>query len=96
MINFAEKAFKYYDPMSSSYSLTVRVLAQKIALHLPAITGRYRVDPYVTDFGVQLDSYNCGIYVLLAFETFSSEDSIGEQRKKTLKYQRYRYLQICL
>ncbi|ETM55849.1 hypothetical protein L914_00996 [Phytophthora nicotianae] len=61
-----------YDPMGSSYIIRVRALAEKLATCLPDYTPRkYRVQPYQSDLGVQVDSYNCGVYVLVAFELFA-------------------------
>ncbi|KAF1785472.1 hypothetical protein GQ600_2957 [Phytophthora cactorum] len=46
--------------------------------------------------GVQLDSYNCGLFVLLAFEHVTGVPSVGQMDKKLLMYLRYRYLSLCL
>ncbi|KAF1773600.1 hypothetical protein GQ600_7342 [Phytophthora cactorum] len=46
--------------------------------------------------GVQLDSYNCGLFVLLAFEHVTGVPSVGRMDKKLLMYLRYRYLSLCL
>ncbi|ETM30757.1 hypothetical protein L914_21570 [Phytophthora nicotianae] len=51
-----------YDPMGSSYILRVRAIAEKLATCLPDYSPRkYRVHPYQSDLGVQVDSYNCGV-----------------------------------
>ncbi|KAF1783325.1 hypothetical protein GQ600_10778 [Phytophthora cactorum] len=54
-----------YDSMRLSNALTLRSLAHQLVPHLPQTEDRYRVDAYVSD-GAQLDSYNCGGYVLPA------------------------------
>ncbi|OWZ16790.1 Glycoside hydrolase [Phytophthora megakarya] len=43
-----------------------------------------------------LDSYNGGVYVLLAFEMFCGSEPLGNLSKTTLQYLRYRYLCMCL
>ncbi|KAF1784425.1 Ulp1 protease family, C-terminal catalytic domain [Phytophthora cactorum] len=51
---------------------------------------------YDSDLGVQLDNYNCGVFVLLAFEHFTGAPSVGRMDKKLIMYLRYRYLSLCL
>ncbi|KAI9980283.1 hypothetical protein PInf_026464 [Phytophthora infestans] len=51
-----------------------------------------RVRAFESGLGVQTDSYNCGIYVLLAFEMFCGAEPLGYLDKKTLQCLRYRYL----
>ncbi|KAF1783777.1 hypothetical protein GQ600_12557 [Phytophthora cactorum] len=45
---------------------------------------------------VQTDSYNCGVYVLLAFKVFCGAEPLGHLDKKTLQCLRYRYLRMCM
>ncbi|ETP53737.1 hypothetical protein F442_01382 [Phytophthora nicotianae P10297] len=55
-----------------------------------------RVGTYESGLGVQVDSYNCGVYVLLAFEIFCGAEPLGHVDKKTLQCLRYRYLRMCM
>ena len=74
----------------------MRSLAEKLTSMVPdASPRRYRVRVYTDDLGVQVDSYNCGIYMLLAFEIFTGADKMKLLSKKELQYLRYRYLRMC-
>ncbi|GMF59713.1 unnamed protein product [Phytophthora fragariaefolia] len=96
MVNLQTHEIRHYDPMMSSYGVSIRAVAQRLLQFMPRSEGRYKVDPYVTDMGVQVDSYNCGIYVLLAFEMFCGEKDVGLLRPTILQYMRYRYMRMCL
>ncbi|ETI34850.1 hypothetical protein F443_18727 [Phytophthora nicotianae P1569] len=99
MIDMTTRSIKYYDPMQSSYSKDVRALAERLAgLRPTTATERARVQPYPTDMGVQVGSYNCGIYMLLAFEMFANPDApkLPPLSRKMLAYLRYRYLVLCI
>ncbi|KAG1698684.1 hypothetical protein DVH05_014641 [Phytophthora capsici] len=85
-----------YDPMASTYMNGVRALTEKIVTQLPTFAPRkYRVSPYRGNLGVQVDSFNCGMYVLLAFEVFAGADELSYLNRKELQYLRYRYLCMC-
>ncbi|KAL3656799.1 hypothetical protein V7S43_018256 [Phytophthora oleae] len=99
MIDMEAGKINYYDPMQSSYTKDVRALAERIASLLPMPnTERIRVIPYSTDMGIQMDTYNCGVYVLLAFEMFADPEASELQQitRKALAYLRYRYLVLCV
>ncbi|KAI9980449.1 hypothetical protein PInf_026309 [Phytophthora infestans] len=82
-----------YDSSSSSYLIGVRAVAQKMIILLPTnVKKPARVRAFESGLGVQTDSYNCGIYVLLAFEMFCGAEPLGYLDKKTLQCLRYRYL----
>ncbi|ETO58998.1 hypothetical protein F444_22624 [Phytophthora nicotianae P1976] len=84
-------------PKYKSYQYSVRVVAEKLTPMLAASTGeRFRVQTYESDMGVQLDNYNCGLFILLAFEHFTGAPSLGRMDKKLMMYLRYRYLCMCL
>ncbi|ETO77469.1 hypothetical protein F444_07341 [Phytophthora nicotianae P1976] len=53
---------------------------------------RPRMQTFEPGLEVQVDSYNCGIYVLLAFEMFCGAEPLGHLDKKTLQCLHYRYL----
>ncbi|OWY99178.1 hypothetical protein PHMEG_00029871 [Phytophthora megakarya] len=94
MIELGEKKRIYfYDPMESSYKTGVRSAAQVAKQLVPEqqLDG-CRAQSYGSHLGVQTDSYNCGIYVLIAFELFAGAASPGLVDKRTLQYMRYRYL----
>ncbi|KAG3110498.1 hypothetical protein PI124_g19673 [Phytophthora idaei] len=55
-----------------------------------------RVQTYESGLGVQVDSYNCGVYVLLTFKVFCGAEPLGHLDKKTLQCLRYRYLRMCM
>ncbi|POM62998.1 hypothetical protein PHPALM_27779 [Phytophthora palmivora] len=57
---------------------------------------RKRQESRALECDVQSDSYNCGVYVLLAFEIFCGSESLGHLDKKTLQCMRYRYLRMCM
>lgn len=96
MIDMNTASISYYDPMSSSYASSARILAEKLKGILSKTSCRhFRTSAYVTDMGVQVDSYSCGMFVLLAFEAFSGA-SLGYLSKQLLAYLRYRYLLLCV
>ncbi|EGZ30736.1 hypothetical protein PHYSODRAFT_324050 [Phytophthora sojae] len=96
MMNLAKGKVCIYDS-SSSYLLGVRAVAQTlIPLLLSTVEMSLRVQTYKSGLGVQTDSYNCGIYVLNAFEIFCGAEPLGHLDKKTLQCLRYRYLRMCL
>ncbi|EEY69673.1 uncharacterized protein PITG_19292 [Phytophthora infestans T30-4] len=72
-----------YEPMNSSYGVKVRPLAHELVTMLPDFAPRkYRVRMYESDLGVQVDSYNCGMYMLLAFEIFAGSTTM----RRTFQY----------
>ncbi|ETP04967.1 hypothetical protein F441_18341 [Phytophthora nicotianae CJ01A1] len=82
-----------YDSSSSSYLDGVRAVAQNMMIFLPTnVKKPARGRTFESSLGVQTDSYNCGIYVLLAFEIFYGAETLGYLDKKTLQCLRYRYL----
>ncbi|KAE9047384.1 hypothetical protein PR003_g2886 [Phytophthora rubi] len=71
MIDLGNALLYYYDPMASIYAMKLRVLASKLKDVIQvADDRRIRVQPLTTNMGIQVDSYNCGVYNLLAFEMF--------------------------
>ncbi|ETM50973.1 hypothetical protein L914_05089 [Phytophthora nicotianae] len=83
MINLEKGSVAIYDSSSSSYLTSVRSVAQTLIMLLPELARpRPRVQTYESGLGVQLDSYNCGVYVLLAFEMFCGGDPLGHLHKK--------------
>ncbi|KAE9169284.1 hypothetical protein PF004_g28229 [Phytophthora fragariae] len=97
VINLAKGKVSIYDSSSSSYLLGVRAVAQTLIPLLPStVEMSLRVQTYESGLGVQTDSYNCGIYVLIAFEIFCGAEPLGHLDKKTLQCLRYRYLRMCL
>ncbi|KAG3119022.1 hypothetical protein PI125_g2394 [Phytophthora idaei] len=61
MIDVELKDVYIYDPMASSYIVSIRAIAEKLVTQLPDYALRkYRVHHYQGDLGVQVDSYNCG------------------------------------
>ncbi|ETP34000.1 hypothetical protein F442_17592, partial [Phytophthora nicotianae P10297] len=78
------------DPMNSSYRVEVRRLAKELMIMLPDFAPRkYRIRPYRSEFGAQVDSYNCGMYMLLGFEVFAGAESLRLLSRKELQYLRY-------
>ncbi|KAE9341402.1 hypothetical protein PF008_g10642 [Phytophthora fragariae] len=97
MMDLMTKDVCIYDPMNSSYGVNLHPIADKLAMMVPnAAPRRYRVRAYHSDLGVQVDSYNCGVYMLLAFELFAGAENISQLSRKELQYLRYRYLCMCL
>lgn len=97
MMDLSLKEVFIYDPMSSSYGVKVRPLAEKMVALLPDFaTRKYRIRPYTSELGVQVDSYNCGMYMLLAFEIFAGAENLYLLSRKELQYLRYRYLCMCI
>ncbi|ETP16413.1 hypothetical protein F441_08972 [Phytophthora nicotianae CJ01A1] len=97
MIDLTCKDVLIYDPMNSSYGSKVRPLADKLVTMLPDFAPRkYRVRLYFSELGVQVDSYNCGMYMLLAFEVFAGANTLSLLSRKELQYLRYRYLCMCI
>ncbi|KAI9984438.1 hypothetical protein PInf_005786 [Phytophthora infestans] len=86
-----------YDSMASSYMIGVRAVAQKMIMMLPdGVRPSARLVTHDPGLGVQCDSYNCGVYVLLVFEMFCGSEPLGDLDKKTLQCMRYRYLRMCI
>ncbi|GMF47033.1 unnamed protein product [Phytophthora fragariaefolia] len=76
-----------YDPMKSSYTVRVPALAESLIVQLPDYAPRkYRVHHYQTDLGIQVDSFNCGVYVLLAFEVFAGAQGLCMLGREELQY----------
>ncbi|ETN01794.1 hypothetical protein PPTG_16885 [Phytophthora nicotianae INRA-310] len=97
MIDLTCKDVLIYDPTNSSYGSKVRPLADKLVTMLPDFAPRkYRVRLYLSELGVQVDSYNCGMYMLLAFEVFAGANTLSLLSRKELQYLRYRYLCMCI
>eukprot|EP00644_Phytophthora_capsici_P019280 jgi/Phyca11/132895/e_gw1.255.4.1 len=94
MIKLATAEILLYDPMSSSYMANVRDVAQVLIPLLPG-SSRYRIRNYESELGMQHDSYNCGLFVLLSFEMFCGANTPGKRSKRLLQYLRYRYLCMC-
>ncbi|ETM30618.1 hypothetical protein L914_21708 [Phytophthora nicotianae] len=60
--------------------------------HVPDFAPRtYRVQRVESDLGVQVDSYNCDVYVLLAFEAYAGAQDLTLINRKELQYLCYRY-----
>ncbi|GMG18186.1 unnamed protein product [Phytophthora fragariaefolia] len=82
-----------YDSMASSYISSVLAVTQQLVIMLPEdVRPNTRLLTHDPGLGVQTDSYNCGVYVLLAFEIFCGSEPLGHIDKKTLQCMRYRYL----
>ncbi|GMF26389.1 unnamed protein product [Phytophthora fragariaefolia] len=97
MIDLGAKHIYFYDPIKSKYKLRVRAVAHRIAVRISGwCQHQYWVQGYTPDLGIQTDSYNCGIYVVVACEISVGTASPGYVDKRTLQYLRYRYLNICL
>eukprot|EP00644_Phytophthora_capsici_P003503 jgi/Phyca11/116822/e_gw1.31.388.1 len=92
MIDLSTESIYTYDPMSSSYAASVRAVAHKLVGVLPIPKDRYHHQSYASSIGIQTDNYNCGIYVLLAFEAFTGASDVGYVNKQRLQLLRYRYL----
>eukprot|EP00644_Phytophthora_capsici_P008128 jgi/Phyca11/125911/e_gw1.60.94.1 len=97
MVRPATSELFYYDPMSSSFGEQAKKFSERIQ-PLLKFSGptRARVRPFVSSLGVQVDSYNCGLFVMVAFERFCGAESPGIQSKRLLQYLRYRYLDMCM
>ncbi|OWZ12660.1 hypothetical protein PHMEG_00014139 [Phytophthora megakarya] len=97
MMDLQLKDVCIYDPMNSTYGVHVRPLADKLANMVPDAAPRtYRIRKYDGDLGVQLDTYNCGIYMLVAFEQFAGAENLGLLNRKVIEFLRYRYLCMCI
>ncbi|GMF40777.1 unnamed protein product [Phytophthora fragariaefolia] len=96
MLDLDMKNVCTYDPMKSSYTVRVRALAESLIVQLPDYAPRkYRIHHYQTDLGIQVGSFNCGVYVLLAFEEFAGAQGLCMLGRKELQYLRYRYICMC-
>ncbi|GMF18831.1 unnamed protein product [Phytophthora fragariaefolia] len=85
MIDLGAKHIYFYDPMKSKYKLGVRAVAHHIAVRISGWRQhQYRFLGYTPDLGIQTDSYNCGIYVVVACEIFAGTASPGYVDKRTL------------
>lgn len=97
IVNSATDEILLYDPMHSSYMASIRAVAGSLVSLLPgAGVKRYRTRLYESSLGIQTDSYNCGVYVLLVFEMLCGANAVGAVDKKMLQCLRYRYLCMCL
>ncbi|KAG6616185.1 uncharacterized protein IUM83_03827 [Phytophthora cinnamomi] len=78
-------------------TLPLSVLWHQMNTMLPdGVRPSARLVTHDPGLGVQSDSYNCGVYVLLAFEMFCGSEPLGHLDKKTLQCMRYRYLRMCM
>ncbi|KAL4105412.1 hypothetical protein PRIC1_003477 [Phytophthora ramorum] len=97
LMNLEKGRVYVYDSMSSSDAVSIRAVAQQIIALLPGdVRPSARLQIHDPGLGVQSDSYNCGMYVLLSFEMFCGSEPIGHLDKKTLQCMRYRYLRMCM
>ncbi|KAJ8538933.1 hypothetical protein ON010_g12941 [Phytophthora cinnamomi] len=81
MIDIANAQVRVYDPMYSTYSDSVKELAKTIVSSLPPPTkSRCHITPYVAELGHQVDSFNCGIFVLIACELFCGAKFLRRRR----------------
>jgi hypothetical protein len=86
-----------YDSSSSSYITGLRALAQTMTDLLPERAQKgFRSRIYDSGLGIQTDNYNCGIYVLLAFEIFCGAEPLRLVDRRLLQCMRYRYLRMCM
>lgn len=94
MVSLDRREVTFYDPMYSSFSDDVRDVAKSIIPLLPEpVQSRYRVRRYESDLGAQTDSYNCGVFVMTAFELFCGANLPFEGATSgDMQYLRYRYL----
>ncbi|KAE9352279.1 hypothetical protein PR003_g4456 [Phytophthora rubi] len=96
MMNLNQGKVFIYDSSASSYLVSLRAVAQKLITLLPNdVRPSTRLQIYESGLGIQADNYNCGVYVLLAFEKFCGAKPLGHVDKKTLQCLRYRYLRMC-
>ncbi|KAG1702270.1 hypothetical protein DVH05_010060 [Phytophthora capsici] len=97
MMDLSQIEVFIYDPMNSTYGVNIRPLIEKLVAMVPDFVPRkYRTRAYQSDLGVQVDNYNCGIYMLVAFEIFCGAESLSLLSKKEIQYLRYRYLCMCI
>lgn len=97
MFDVSARILYTYDPMESSYRIGLRTAVINLSLMVPGRDKhRIRIQTYEPQLGIQTDSYNCGIYVLLAFEVFAGADTPGCLDKKSIQYLRYRYMTMCV
>ncbi|GMF18951.1 unnamed protein product [Phytophthora fragariaefolia] len=52
MVNLQTHEIRHYDPMMSSYGVSIRAVTQRLLQFMPRSERRYKVDPYVTDMGI--------------------------------------------
>ncbi|KAE9137962.1 hypothetical protein PF005_g12213 [Phytophthora fragariae] len=96
MINLDQGKVFIYDSSASSYLVSLRAVAQKLITLLPNdVRPSTRLQVYESGLGIQVDNYNCGVYVLLAFEIFCGAEPLSHVDKKTLQCLRYRYFRMC-
>ncbi|ETN07553.1 hypothetical protein PPTG_13415 [Phytophthora nicotianae INRA-310] len=97
LLDFQDGKSYIYDSMASSYLNTVRAAAQKLIMMIP---GKHRPSRRMTIYdpglGVPSDSYNCGVYVLLAFELLCGAGPLGHVNKNILQLLRYRYMRMLI
>ncbi|KAG6612332.1 uncharacterized protein IUM83_10629 [Phytophthora cinnamomi] len=97
LMNLEKGRVYVYDSMASSYATTIRAVAQQMITMLPdGVRPSARLVTHDPGLGVHSDSYNCGVYVLLAFEMFCGSEPLGHLDKKTLQCMHYRYLRMCM
>ncbi|ETL82962.1 hypothetical protein L917_16993 [Phytophthora nicotianae] len=86
MLDLTAKEVFVHDPMNLSYGVKARLLAEKLVVMLPNFAPRqYWIRPYRSDFGVQVDNYNCGMYMLSGFEAFAGTESLRLLSRKELQ-----------
>ncbi|POM67919.1 Hypothetical protein PHPALM_15984, partial [Phytophthora palmivora] len=97
LMNLEKGRVYVYDSMASSYATSIRAVTQQMIPMIPeSARPSARLVTHDPGLGIQSDSYNCGVYVLLAFEIFCGSEPLGHLDKKTLQCMRYRYLRICM
>ncbi|KAE8979164.1 hypothetical protein PR002_g24495 [Phytophthora rubi] len=88
---------KVLVPLNCGGNHCVRAVAQTMLDLLPPGAHKtFRARIYDPGLGIQSDNYNCGIYVLLAFEIFCEAEPLGLVNRSMLQCMRYRYLRMCL
>ncbi|KAI9989628.1 hypothetical protein PInf_019913 [Phytophthora infestans] len=85
MLDVSARILYTYDPMESSYRIGLRTAVHNLSLMVPGRDKhRIRIQTYEPQLGIQTDSYNSDIYVLLAFEVFAGADTPGCLDKKSI------------
>ena len=83
--------------MASSYTLVARKVALEFSrLFSQHYGSRFKFRAYEASSGIQDDTYNCSVFLMLFAEETILGKRAGRVYRHTLQYLRYLYLCMCL
>nr|CCA18087.1 conserved hypothetical protein [Albugo laibachii Nc14] len=84
VVHLSRQEILCYDPMASSYTLAARKVALELSrLYAQHYGIRFRVRAYEASSGIQDDTYNCSVFLML----FAEETILGKRAGRVFEIQ---------